>query len=75
MSTQVMVVTVVSIICLTVAFKLVVDFIMNESIKKAERHTEYWKGRYYALATVFDKGAKCVFSDELLEEIEKLKSK
>lgn len=75
MSTQVMIVTVVSIICLTAAFKWVIDFIMNESIKKAERYTEYWKGRYYALARVFDNGAKCVFSDELLEEIEKLKSK
>lgn len=60
-------------ICLTIIIRWVLDYIIDEKRLKSDKSAEYWRGRYYALADVLDKGMKHECSEELLEEIDNIK--
>ena len=75
MSIQVTIVLVGLMICLTIITRWVLDYIVDQKRIKSDKSVEYWKGRYYALANILDKGANYQFSDELLEKIDEIKLK
>ena len=73
MSTQVMIFLVALMICLTIVIRWVLDYILDKERQKSDRSVEYWRGRYYSLANVLDKGMKHECSEALLEEIDNIK--
>lgn len=75
MSTQVTIFLVALMVCLTVILRWVLDYIVDKKRLKSDKSAEYWRGRYYALANVLDKGLKYEVSEALLEEIEEIKLK
>ena len=72
MSTQLAFVLVAAMCCVT--FLIAFIFQKVEELKKAssQAREEYWRGRYFSLATVFDKGTGVSLSDRVIEALEEL---
>ena len=61
-----------AIICVTFLIAFTLEKVKEYKEDSSEKSCEYWKGKYFALADVFDKGVGINLSEEIIEELEKL---